>query len=88
MGRAGEFHRPADIGDVVADGPRRRRQIDGDRLLLGRVVARECEKSLLWRGEVRVAEANTITAEIVTVDGSLVEKLRIDPGTGWTQPIR
>lgn len=37
-------------------------------------------------GKVEAVDEDTITAEIVTVDGSLVQKLEIDRHTGWTRP--
>jgi len=37
-------------------------------------------------GKVEAVDDDTITAEIVTVDGSLVQKLAIDRHTGWTRP--
>jgi len=37
-------------------------------------------------GKVEAVDDDTITVEIVTVDGSLVNKLAIDRHTGWTRP--
>jgi hypothetical protein len=37
-------------------------------------------------GKVEAVDENTITAEIVTVDDSLVRKLAVDRHTGWTRP--
>lgn len=39
-------------------------------------------------GKVEAVDDDTITAEIVTVDGSLVQKLTIDRDTGWTRPAK
>ena len=39
-------------------------------------------------GEVKAKDDDTITAEIVTVDGSLVRKLEFDRDTGRSQPVR
>jgi len=37
-------------------------------------------------GKVEEADEDTVVAEIVTQDGSLVQKLEVDRHTGWTQP--
>ncbi|HEX9771194.1 MAG TPA: hypothetical protein VGA50_18620 [Kiloniellales bacterium] len=34
-------------------------------------------------GEVRESEAGTIVADIVTTEGALVDRLEVDPRTGW-----
>ncbi len=39
-------------------------------------------------GKVEEVDEDTITAEIVTVDGSLVQKFTIDRNTGWTRPAK
>jgi len=39
-------------------------------------------------GKVEAVDDDTITAEIVTVDGSLVQKLAVDRHTGWTRPAK
>lgn len=39
-------------------------------------------------GKVEAVDDDTITAEIVTVDGSLVQKLTVDRHTGWTRPAQ
>lgn len=39
-------------------------------------------------GKVEAVDDDTITAEIVTVDGSLVQTLTIDRHTGWTRPAK
>jgi len=39
-------------------------------------------------GKVEVSDTDTITAEIVTQDGSLVERLKVDRHTGWIGPSR
>lgn len=39
-------------------------------------------------GKVEAVDDDTITVEIVTVDGSLVQKLAVDRHTGWTQPAK
>ncbi len=39
-------------------------------------------------GKVEAVDDDTITAEIVTVDGSLVQKFTIDRNTGWTRPAK
>jgi len=39
-------------------------------------------------GKVETVDDDTITAEIVTVDGSLVQKLAVDRHTGWTRPAK
>lgn len=53
------------------------------------------EQRLEWSGNdrlkvgtVEVKDDNTILAEIVTVDGSLVDKLEIDRKTGFARPVR
>lgn len=42
----------------------------------------------LQLGKVVEVDDDTITAEIVTVDGSLVQKLTVDRHTGWTRPAK
>ena len=37
-------------------------------------------------GPVEETDADTILADIVTKDGSLVQRLKVDRHTGWTQP--
>ncbi|HEY9814657.1 MAG TPA: hypothetical protein V6D20_02470 [Candidatus Obscuribacterales bacterium] len=37
-------------------------------------------------GNIAEQDADTITAEIVTKDGSLVQRLNVDRHTGWMQP--
>jgi hypothetical protein len=39
-------------------------------------------------GKVEQVDDDTITVEIVTVDGSLVNKLAVDRHTGRTQPAK
>jgi len=39
-------------------------------------------------GKVEDKDDKTIIAEIVTVDGSLVEKIEIDKATGRSRPVR
>jgi len=39
-------------------------------------------------GKVEEVDADTITAEIVTVDDSLVQKLAVNRHTGWTRPAQ
>ena len=39
-------------------------------------------------GNVEEKDADTISADIVTKDGSLVQRLKVDRHTGWTQPIQ
>jgi hypothetical protein len=39
-------------------------------------------------GKVEQKDADTIVAEIVTQDGSLVQRLEINRHTGWTQPVK
>ncbi len=39
-------------------------------------------------GKVEKAKDGKITAEIVTKDGSLVDKYEVDNGTGWMRPVR
>jgi len=39
-------------------------------------------------GKVEAVDDDTITAEIVTVDGSLVQTLAVDRHTGWTRPAK
>ncbi|UCH74615.1 MAG: hypothetical protein JSU82_01810 [Rhodospirillales bacterium] len=39
-------------------------------------------------GKVEAIDDDTITAEIVTVDDSLVQKFTIDRKTGWTRPAK
>lgn len=57
-------------------------------------VTAQLEKRLEWRGnkrlkvgKVEMTKDKTIVAEIVTVDGSLVRKIEIDPSTGMRHPI-
>lgn len=52
------------------------------------------EQRLAWQGnpniklgEIEEADNNRITAEIVTQDGSLVQKLEIDRQTGYIMPV-
>lgn len=56
-------------------------------------VRRMMEYRLRWMnnsnikiGNIEEKDADTITAEIVTKDGSLVEQLNVDRHTGWMQP--
>ncbi len=42
----------------------------------------------LTLGGIEIVDDDTITAEIVTLDNSLVQKLAIDRHTGWIQPAR
>ncbi|MBJ3762649.1 hypothetical protein ILP92_07815 [Maribius pontilimi] len=58
-------------------------------------VLRMIEQRLAWMnnpnlkpGQIDERDADTIIAEIVTQDGSLVERLAVDRHTGWMQPIR
>lgn len=58
-------------------------------------VKSNLERWLAWNGNPRLKlgnlsekDANTFSAEIVTVDGSLVETLEIDRRTGAMRPIR
>lgn len=37
-------------------------------------------------GDVEETDDDTIVAEIVTQDGTLVQRLRVDRHTGWMQP--
>jgi len=53
------------------------------------------EHRLAWQGNPNVKVGNveeidddTIVAEIVTQDGSLVQKLEVDRHTGWMQPVQ
>jgi len=39
-------------------------------------------------GKIEAVDDDTITAEIVTVDDSLVQKLAFDRHTGWAHPIK
>jgi hypothetical protein len=57
-------------------------------------VRANLQKHLEWRGNDRLkvgtvveTDANTITAEIVTVDDSLVRKIQIDKTTGRHIPV-
>ena len=59
-------------------------QLDAD------AVRAMIENRLAWDGnprlkvgEVRESEAGTIVADIVTTDGALVDRLEVDPRTGW-----
>lgn len=54
-------------------------------------VTRMLERRLAWQGnphvklgKVEEKDADTITAEIVTQDGSLVERLEVDRRSGWS----
>ena len=56
-------------------------------------VRRMMEYRLRWMnnpnikiGNIEEKDADTITAEIVTKDGSLVQRLNVDRHTGWMQP--
>ena len=56
-------------------------------------VRRLFEHRLAWHGNDRLKlgavtekDADTIVAEIVTVDGSLVQRFEIDRHTGWMRP--
>ena len=53
------------------------------------------EHQLAWQGNPNVKVGNvqekdddTIVAEIVTQDGSLVQKFEVDRHTGWMQPVQ
>lgn len=53
------------------------------------------EHRLIWMnnpnlklGDVEEKDADTISADIVTKDGSLVQRLSVDRHTGWMQPIQ
>ena len=53
------------------------------------------EHQLTWQGnpnlklgKVEEKDADTIVAEIVTADGSLVQRLQVNRHTGWTQPTQ
>lgn len=57
-------------------------------------VTAQLEKRLEWRGnkrlkvgKVEMTKDKNIVAEIVTVDGSLVRKILVDPTTGMRRPI-
>ncbi len=39
-------------------------------------------------GAIEAVDDDTITVEIVTVDGSLVQKLAVDRHNGWTRPAK
>ncbi len=39
-------------------------------------------------GEIRAAGDDAILADIVTKDGSLVQRFRFDTRTGWSHPLR
>jgi hypothetical protein len=52
------------------------------------------ERNLEWQGNPRLQIGNieeknesTVTAEIVTADGSLVQRLEVDRQTGWMKQI-
>jgi hypothetical protein len=38
-------------------------------------------------GEVKQTDENTITADVVTQDGSLALRLEVDPYTGWVKSV-
>ncbi len=53
------------------------------------------EHRLAWQsnpnlklGKVEEADADTVVAEIVTSDGSLVQRFKVDRHTGWMQPAQ
>jgi hypothetical protein len=53
------------------------------------------ERRLAWQGnphvklgEVEEKDDDTILAEIVTQDGSLVQRLEVDRHSGWTRMVR
>jgi hypothetical protein len=53
------------------------------------------ERRLTWQGnphvklgEVTEQDDDTILAEIVTQDGSLVQRLEVDRRSGWTRMVR
>jgi hypothetical protein len=55
-------------------------------------VRARLERNLAWHGnkrlkvgEVKEADDDTIIAEIVTIDGSLVQRFAVDRHTGWTK---
>ncbi|TCS60853.1 hypothetical protein [Varunaivibrio sulfuroxidans] len=57
-------------------------------------VTAQLEKRLEWRGnkrlkvgKVEMTKDKNIVAEIVTVDGSLVRKIEVDPSTGMRHPV-
>jgi len=70
-GQAAAAGEDIDVDGVTARMERWLAVQNNDRLKLGKVVE---------------VDDDTITAEIVTVDGSLVQKLAIDRHTGRTQP--
>ena len=58
------------------------------------VVRQRLSRFIEWQGnsrlkvgEVAETQNNTIIAEIVTQDDSLVERLEIDPATGWMRRL-
>ena len=53
------------------------------------------EQQLSWQnnpnlklGKVEEKDKDTITAEVVTKDGSLVQKFEVNRHTGWMQPVQ
>ncbi len=61
--------------------------VDGVKARMERWLAVQNNERLKL-GKVEEVDDDTITAEIVTVDGSLVQKLAIDRHTGRTQPAK
>jgi len=58
-------------------------------------VRANLQKHIEWKGNDRLkvgtvieTDANTITAEIVTIDDSLVHKIQIDKATGRHTPVK
>ncbi|GAB4363849.1 MAG: hypothetical protein Kow00114_20110 [Kiloniellaceae bacterium] len=75
------------MGGGMMQQPRQTVSVDDVRDMLERRLAWQGNPNVKL-GKVEEKDADTILAEIVTQDGSLVERLEVDRRSGWMRMVR